>query len=50
MILLHVIARMLNECERAGVNPRLIDDALLTDAGYVLLIKSKWAVRPRKIK
>jgi hypothetical protein len=51
VILLHVIARMLTECEKAGIHPRLKNGIVYTDAGYVLVIKDgKWAARPLKKK
>ena len=49
VILLHVIARMLSECERAGIHPRLKNGIVYTDIGYVLDIRDgKWAARPLK--
>ena len=49
MILLHVIARMLTECEKAGIHPKLKHGIVYTDVGYVLDIKDgKWVARPLK--
>jgi len=51
VILLHVMARMLDECEKAGIHPRLKNGIVYTDAGYVLPVKDgKWAARPLKKK
>jgi hypothetical protein len=45
------MARMLTECEHAGIHPRLKNGIVYTDAGYVLVIKDgKWAARPLKKK
>ena len=49
VILLHVMARMLTECEKAGIHPKLKHGIIYTDVGYVLDIKDgKWAARPLK--
>jgi hypothetical protein len=49
VILLHVMARMLTECERAGIHPKLKHGIIYTDVGYVLPVKDdKWAARPLK--
>ena len=51
VILLHVLARMLNECERQGVHPKLKHGIIYTDVGYVLDVRDgKWAARPLKPK
>ena len=51
VILLHVLARMLNECERQGVHPKLKHGIVYTDVGYVLDVRDgKWAARPLKPK
>src|SRR5580704_14327150 len=47
VILLHVLARMLNECDKAGIHPKLKHGIIYTDAGFVLPVKDdKWAARP----
>ncbi len=47
--MLLVLARTLNECEKAGIRPRLKHGIVFTDAGYVLPVKDgKWAARPLK--
>lgn len=49
VILLLAMARILNECEKVGIRPRLKHGIVFTDAGYVLPAKEgKWAARPLK--
>ncbi len=48
VILLMVLARALNHCEKAGINPQLKHGIIFTDAGYVLDLKGKWVARPLK--
>ena len=49
VILLHVLARMLNECEKNGIHPKLKNGIIYTDVGFVLPVKDgKWAARPLK--
>ena len=43
--LLGDLARALNACDRAGLNVKLKHGIVFTDAGYVLVIKDKWAAR-----
>jgi hypothetical protein len=43
--LLRDLARTLNACDRAGLNVKLKHGIVFTDAGYVLVIKDKWAAR-----
>ncbi len=50
VILLLAMARVLNECEKAGIRPKLKHGIVFTDAGYVLpLRQGKWAARPLKL-
>lgn len=42
------LAAALNRCERAGLHPDLRHGIAITEAGYVLPIKDKWAARPLK--
>jgi len=45
-----VLAKALNEAEKAGIHPKLKHGIIFTDAGYVLPVKDdKWAARPLKI-
>jgi hypothetical protein len=49
VILLLALAHVLNECEKAGIRPKLKHGILFTDAGYVLPAKdNRWAARPLK--
>lgn len=49
VILLSALARILNECEKAGIRPKLKHGIVFTDAGYVLPVSDKkWAARPLK--
>jgi len=48
VILLSALAKVLTECERAGIRPKLKHGIVFTEAGYVLPVKSKWAARPLK--
>lgn len=48
VVLLMVMARALNQCEKAGINPRMKHGIICTDAGYVLDLKDKWVARPLK--
>lgn len=51
VVLLLVLAKALNECEKAGISPRLKHGIIFTDAGYVLPVSNdKWAARPLKKK
>jgi hypothetical protein len=48
VILLLALARLLTECEKAGIRPKLKHGILWTNAGYVLPVNNKWAARPLK--
>lgn len=49
VILLLTLARLLNECEKCGIRPKMKHGIVFTDAGYVLPAKEgKWAARPLK--
>jgi hypothetical protein len=48
VVTLLVLARCLNELEKAGLRPRLKHGIVFTDAGYVLDIKDRWVARPLK--
>lgn len=49
VILLLTLARLLNECEKAGIRPKMKHGIVFTDAGYVLPVSNgKWAARPLK--
>ena len=49
VILLLAMARVLNECEKAGIRPKLKHGIVFTDAGFVLPVSNgKWAARPLK--
>jgi hypothetical protein len=49
VVILLVLARALNEAEKAGLNPKLKHGIIYTDAGYVLPARNdKWAARPLK--
>jgi hypothetical protein len=43
--LLSSLAASLNACDRAGLRVKLRHGIVFTDAGFVLVIKDKWAVR-----
>ena len=48
-ILLLALAKVVNECEKAGIRPKLKHGIVFTDAGYVLPVSNgKWAARPLK--
>jgi hypothetical protein len=44
-LLLANLARSLNACDRAGLDVKLKHGIVITDAGYVLPVKDKWAAR-----
>jgi len=47
VVILLVLAKALNEAEKAGLRPRLKHGIIFTDAGYVLPVSNdKWAARP----
>jgi hypothetical protein len=49
VIPLFALARVLTECEKAGIHPKLKHGIIFTDVGYVLPIKDdEWAARPLK--
>lgn len=49
VVLLLMLAKTLNECEKAALRPKLRHGIVFTDAGYVLPVKDgKWAARPLK--
>ena len=50
VILLLTLARLLSECEKLGMRPRMKHGIIFTDAGYVIPVKNKWAARPLKKK
>lgn len=46
--ILDSLASALNRCERAGLHPALKHGIVFTEAGFVLVIKDKWAARMLK--
>lgn len=51
VILLLTLARLLSECEKAGIRPKMKHGILWTDAGFVMPLQDdKWAARPLKKK
>lgn len=49
VILLSALAKIVNECEKAGIRPKMKHGIIFTDAGYVLPVSNgKWAARPLK--
>ena len=49
VILLLAMARVLNECEKSGIRPKMKHGIVFTDAGFVLPVSNgKWAARPLK--
>jgi hypothetical protein len=46
--LLSSVADALNRCERAGLDVKLRHGIVITEHGYVLPVKDKWAARPLK--
>lgn len=49
VVILLVLAKALNEAEKAGIRPRMRHGIIWTDAGYVLpKDNDKWAARPLK--
>jgi hypothetical protein len=43
--LLSSLASALDRCDRAGLDVRLKHGIVITEAGYVLPVKGKWAAR-----
>lgn len=51
VVILFVLAKALNEAEKAGMHPKLKHGIIFTDAGFVLPVRDdKWAARPLKKK
>ena len=46
--LLASLAAALNRCDKAGLDVKLKHGIVITQHGYVLPIKDKWAARPLK--
>jgi len=45
LILLPELAKVLNACDKAGINPRLAYGIIYTDIGIVLPVRDRWAAR-----
>ena len=48
VVLLLALSKLLNDCEKAGIRPKLKHGIIFTDAGYVLPLEDRWAARPLK--
>ena len=47
-LLLHDLACALNACEKAGLKPMFVYEAVYTEHGYVFRVKNRWVARKLK--